>query len=1108
MLTSWQGMALVVAIAGLIAAASVRRDLDALISTEFQALEQQALLAEYQIGGVLRGLNVGLRGLAADQEADPPLPTQAISQQQLVFLKEFPEVRTITATDETGRVTAAESIQTPQDLDVIRAFSVAERDFFRFHRDARAADLDRVYLSRPFIGVSKRWIIVASRAIRGSDGEFRGCVVATLSPTLFEPVFRDILTNPVVDAAAVHTREGDIVYRLPDADQHTGRNVANGQAFQLYLRSDSNITRYLGMTVTDKQKRMVVFGKLGDSGLDVAISARYDRVVAKWVPAAAGKAVLFALFVVLALALGKALRRRHAAGIALSQSESRFRALFEASPNAILLADPEWQRLSDVNPVASTLLGYSRSELLAMRAAELFRTEDRERAMARLKRAIEGRADFARDLSVLHKDGHAVPIDIAFTHLQLEGRQALAATFIDLSERKRAERALAEREALLDTTSRISHTGGWEFDPATGQGTWTTETARIHDLPDDEPTDVAKGLDFYCEEYRETIRAAVRDLVDKARPYDLELELMSAKGRRKWVRTIGEPVVENGKVIRANGVIQDITEQKAAQAALRASESRYQSVLDHAADAIFVIDQQGRHLYVNQQASRLLGYTVDELRRMSVAETTAAGDAQHAASTFATLVDTGSATTELRLRRQDGSMVPVELNAILLPDGTIYGACRDITQRKCNEAELERYRLRLEERVASRTADLDRANRELVAARDAAQAASVAKSAFLANMSHEIRTPMNAILGMANLLRRSGLSPEQADRLDKIDTASEHLLHVINDILDLSKIEAGSLVLEDIPLSIDGLLSNVASIASASAQARRIRLALESDVFPADLHGDPTRLQQAVLNYVSNAIKFTENGTVSLRAIKLEESPESARVRFEVEDSGLGIAAEALPRLFTAFEQADNSTTRRYGGTGLGLVITRRLAELMGGEAGVTSTPGVGSTFWFTALLKRTELRDTHAPALATDAEASIQQRHRGSRILLVDDEPVNLEVARCLLESSGLQVDTAEDGFEAIDRAQATAYAVILMDMQMPRLDGLEATRRIRALPDRRDTPILAMTANAFTEDRTRCLAAGMNDFLIKPFVPELLFSTLLNHLERGSEPEAQASQ
>ena len=373
---------------------------------------------------------------------------------------------------------------------------------------------------------------------------------------------------------------------------------------------------------------------------------------------------------------------------------------------------------------------------------------------------------------------------------------------------------------------------------------------------------------------------------------------------------------------------------------------------------------------------------------------------------------------------------------------------------------------------------------------------------YWSNMSHEIRTPMNAIIGMTHLLRRGGVTPVQADRLDKIETASEYLLNVINNILDLSKIEAGKFILEDVPVSVNSLLANVISISTERAQTKGLDLKIVSASFPSNLRGDPTRLQQAVLNYVSNAIKFTKEGSVTLRAIRLDETDEAVRVRFEVEDSGIGIPPEAQTRLFHAFEQADNSTTRKYGGTGLGLVITRRLAELMGGEVGVESTQGVGSTFWFTTRLKKSEHLDELYAAVTTDAESSISQRFAGRRILLVDDEPINLEVARFLLESSGLTVETAENGVEAIDRAKKAAYEVILMDVQMPKLDGLDATRQIRGLPGYRDTPILAMTANAFAEDRKRCLDAGMDDFLIKPFDPEMLFSTLLIYLERRPTP------
>ena len=415
-------------------------------------------------------------------------------------------------------------------------------------------------------------------------------------------------------------------------------------------------------------------------------------------------------------------------------------------------------------------------------------------------------------------------------------------------------------------------------------------------------------------------------------------------------------------------------------------------------------------------------------------------------------------------------------------------------------ADITRLNADLEARVQRRTADLEAVNESLMQAKLQAEAANIAKSAFLSNMSHEIRTPMNAIVGMTHLVRRSGVNTTQADYLNKIETASNHLLNVINDILDLSKIEAGKFGLDEAPVSVAGLLSNINSIMVSRAHDKGLRLLVETESFPAGLQGDPTRLQQALLNYVTNAIKFTAAGSISIRARKQAETAESVTVRFEVSDTGVGIAPEALPRLFTAFEQADNSTSRHYGGTGLGLVITRRLAELMGGEAGVSSTPNTGSTFWFTARLSKIAAQDDLVHHEMSDAEAVIRSEFQGAHVLLVDDEPINLEVARTVLEDSGLCIDTAEDGQEAFDKATLTPYAIILMDMQMPRLDGVVATRKIRTLAQHEKTPIVAMTANAFKEDKLRCLAAGMNDFLIKPFNPDLLFVCLLKCLREGA--------
>ncbi|MEI7431451.1 MAG: response regulator, partial [Betaproteobacteria bacterium] len=251
------------------------------------------------------------------------------------------------------------------------------------------------------------------------------------------------------------------------------------------------------------------------------------------------------------------------------------------------------------------------------------------------------------------------------------------------------------------------------------------------------------------------------------------------------------------------------------------------------------------------------------------------------------------------------------------------------------------------------------------------------------------------------------------------------------------------------------------------------------------------------LNYVGNAIKFTESGSITLRSNTMEEHPDSVLIRFEVQDTGIGIAEDALSRLFTPFEQADNSTSRKYGGTGLGLTITRKLAELMGGEAGVESTPGIGSTFWFTVQLARNTTPNLLIQDEITESEKTLRQHHQGRRILIVDDEPLNLEVAKFMLEDIGLIVDTADDGECALNKAKTSTYAAILMDMQMPTLDGIAATKQIRKLPDYLATPILAMTANAFADDKARCLEAGMNDFIAKPFRPEQLYTILLKWLE-----------
>ena len=841
----------------------------------------------------------------------------------------------------------------------------------------------------------------------------------------------------------------------------------------------------------------------------------------------------------------------------MQSSEKRIRTILQQVQAGVVIVDEQTHEIVFANEAAANMARMSIDEMVGITCHDCICPAEKGKCpISDLGQQVDN-----SERVLLTKNGTKIDILKTVKPIEMDGRQCLMETFVDITERKQSEENVRESQAslqsVLDSASQVSiiatdqdglitvfNTGaermlGYTADEMIGKMT----PAIIHL----ESEAIARGKEL-SEEYGRPVEGfEVFVLKAKEGGYEEREWTYVRKDGTELQVNLGVTSIRNeaGEITGLLGVGLDITERKQAEELLREGEEKWSALTGNFEGIIQILDTDGVIEYMSKVYPP---HTMADVVGMSAFDFMDEASASKARRALKSIISgMASQTFEIDIQLPDGAVVPFEVKYVpqTRPDGSIENVISlitDIAERKQAESQMAENVLRIE--VARETAlsmmedaetsrkeaeeakhelgqnvvALESANKALEEFSQAAGAANRSKSEFLANMSHEIRTPMTAILGFTDvLLGEDGLEdapPERANALETIKRNGEYLLKLINDILDLSKIEAGKLEVEQAACAPAQVLADLASLMRVRAQAKDIPLEIEFDgAIPERIRSDPTRLRQVLINLVGNAIKFTETGSVRVVARLVQKLGKPSLLQVDVIDTGIGMTQKQLAKLFQPFTQADSSTTRKFGGTGLGLTISRRLAETLGGDISVSSTPGVGSTFSVSvetgsldgvAMLDRpTEAGSWHKPEPRAPAET---EARLDCRILLAEDGPDNQRLIAFVLKKAGAQVTVAENGQIALDEALAARDAgdpfdVILMDMQMPVMDGYDATAKLREAGH--TGPIIALTAHAMSTDRDKCLAAGCDDYMAKPIHHKELISLVARHASRQEPSE-----
>ncbi len=970
--------------------------------------------------------------------------------------------------------------------------TIAGSEAFRAHADK--ADSLHIDLNVDLDGKS---LTALSRGVRDAENQFLGVTTTLISSGILDEI---------VQAA---TPQGTLRVTLIDHagnthGQHAAPTVAGAKASSFHIVP----------ATANAPQAMVAFQPLPDTDLVVAVSRPLSEVMSPWSRANGVRwVVLFGtLILVFWFSLANLRRQR-----TVRAAHKRFEALIENSEDVIVIVSKEG-RCVWISPSVTRVTGFSPAQVIDQHYSRGVHRDDLpalELAMHRLQTMPEQRVSLYSHM--YSRSRGWVPIEgVGTAHFDTPGIEGAIVTFRDVSERETRTLALLQSEQMLNQAQNIASLGSWRFDPVEKSFLLSDEARRI--------LGITQNRKILRAEVRLLIHPddlpaldAMWDAAMKGEEYDLGHRII-INGEVRWVHARANLYFDDfGKVASAVGTLQDVTAQQLAATQLSELLAFNEKIIAESSVGIVVIDAHGGCILANEAIARMVGSTRDTLQAMNLMDDltwrengmyAVAQQALAAQTTHHHMVDGVSRfgkTISL-----DVELVPINWQGA--PHLLIL--CKDYTEFQA-------------------------AGRALEDGRRMAEQANRAKSEFLANMSHEIRTPLNAVIGLAQLSLDRTADPTLREYQLQMVQSANALLDVINDILDYSKIEAGQLTLNAHEFSLRDITARVIGLFRQSAGAKGLELLTEIDTdVPLRLYGDSVRIGQIVINLVANAVKFTESGSVRLhirRTVSAHRRSTSAdllnnaqttpiELSFAVTDTGIGMSQETVATLFRPFTQADGSITRRYGGTGLGLTISQRLAEMMGGRINVVSTPDLGSCFTLTLPLAYRQSTATGPGGLTTGSELhaplDIAQRARpiaGAHILVVEDERVNQMVIERLLHRAGLKVTLARHGGEALEHLAKAAGGelpsidAVLMDLQMPVMDGFATTRAIRTDPRWQNLPIIAVTAAVLIHDQASCRDAGMNGYIAKPVQPSVLIDELVlaivpNHGHAEQEAPAQA--